>query len=203
MARAGEVGQHPARLTPPDLVLMTALRDCHPGSREAAIRDPCIAVLRTLARTGIYGSRLSRLARSAGMTAGGGHAMSFIVDKIKWIMLVSGALTCTMIYAAIAPQAALQGTFGETLAGPLAEIVVRNWGVLITVDRRDADLRRLPSGEPPARAHGRGGNQACLHRSRARAGQPLPEPAGRHSHCDRCGVGRAVRLLSRGATRKK
>jgi hypothetical protein len=59
--------------------------------------------------------------------------MSFIVARIKWIMLVSGALTCTMIYAAIAPQAALQGTFGETLAGPLAEIVVRNWGVLITV----------------------------------------------------------------------
>ena len=59
--------------------------------------------------------------------------MSFIVAKIKWIMLVSGALTCTMIYAAIAPQAALQGTFGETLQGPLAEIVVRNWGALITV----------------------------------------------------------------------
>ena len=59
--------------------------------------------------------------------------MNFIIDKIKWIMLVSGALTCTMIYAAIAPQAALQGTFGETLQGPLAEIVVRNWGVLITV----------------------------------------------------------------------
>lgn len=48
-------------------------------------------------------------------------------------MLVSGALTCTMIYAAIAPQAALQGTFGETLNGPLAEIVVRNWGILITM----------------------------------------------------------------------
>lgn len=59
--------------------------------------------------------------------------MSFIIGKIKWIMLVSGVLTCTMIYAAIAPQAALQGTFGETLSGPLAEIVVRNWGVLITV----------------------------------------------------------------------
>ena len=59
--------------------------------------------------------------------------MSLIIDRIKWIMLVSGALTCTMIYAAIAPQAALQSTFGETLQGPLAEIVVRNWGVLITV----------------------------------------------------------------------
>lgn len=59
--------------------------------------------------------------------------MSFIVDKFKWVMLISGALTCTMIYAAIAPQGALQGTFGETLQGPLAEIIVRNWGLLITV----------------------------------------------------------------------
>ena len=38
-----------------------------------------------------------------------------------------------MIYAAIAPQAALQSTFGATLEGPLVEIVVRNWGVLITL----------------------------------------------------------------------
>jgi hypothetical protein len=48
-------------------------------------------------------------------------------------MLVSGALTCTMIYAAIAPQAALRSTFGETLEGPVAEIVVRNWGALIAL----------------------------------------------------------------------
>lgn len=57
--------------------------------------------------------------------------MDWIVGAMKWIMLVSGALTCTMLYAAIAPQAALQGTFGATLQGPVAEIVVRNWGVLI------------------------------------------------------------------------
>lgn len=30
-----------------------------------------------------------------------------------------------------APQAALRSTFGESLEGPVAEIVVRNWGVLI------------------------------------------------------------------------
>jgi hypothetical protein len=59
--------------------------------------------------------------------------MSWIVAKIKWIMLVSGALTCTMFYAAIAPQAALRSTFGESLEGPVAEIVVRNWGALITL----------------------------------------------------------------------
>jgi hypothetical protein len=57
--------------------------------------------------------------------------MSWIVANIRWIMLASGALTCTMFYAAVAPQKALRGTFGETLQGPLAEIVVRNWGALI------------------------------------------------------------------------
>ena len=57
--------------------------------------------------------------------------MNWIIINMKWIMLVSGTLTCTMIYAALAPQAALQGTFGDALEGPIAEIVVRNWGVLI------------------------------------------------------------------------
>jgi hypothetical protein len=54
-----------------------------------------------------------------------------ISSNIKWIMLVSGVLTCTMLYAAVAPQAALNTTFGDTLSGPLAEIIIRNWGVLI------------------------------------------------------------------------
>jgi hypothetical protein len=59
--------------------------------------------------------------------------MRWIIRQIKWIMIVAGVLTCTMVYAAIAPQAALLSTFGETLQGPVAEIVVRNWGVLITL----------------------------------------------------------------------
>jgi hypothetical protein len=59
--------------------------------------------------------------------------MSFVAANIKWIMLLSGALTCTMVYAAIAPQAALRSTFGETLEGAAADIVVRNWGALITL----------------------------------------------------------------------
>ena len=57
--------------------------------------------------------------------------MHWIVSGIKWIMLISGGLTCTMLYAAIAPRAALRSTFGDTLEGPVANIVVRNWGVLI------------------------------------------------------------------------
>lgn len=52
---------------------------------------------------------------------------------IKWVMLVSGVLTCTMVYASIAPQAMLQSSFGETLEGPLADVVVRNWGALIVM----------------------------------------------------------------------
>jgi hypothetical protein len=57
--------------------------------------------------------------------------MNWIVTKMKWIMLVAGALTCTMFYATIAPQAALLSNFGATLEGPLAELIVRNWGALI------------------------------------------------------------------------
>ena len=59
--------------------------------------------------------------------------MSWVVKGIKWIMVVAGFLTMTMIYAAIAPEAALQSTFGETLEGPLAGIIVRNWSVLIAL----------------------------------------------------------------------
>ncbi len=59
--------------------------------------------------------------------------MDWIVGNITWIMLVSGALTCTMVYAAVAPKAALRATFGETLEGPLAEIIVRSWGSLIAL----------------------------------------------------------------------
>ena len=57
--------------------------------------------------------------------------MHWIVSSMKWIMLISGVLTCTMLYAAISPRAAIRSTFGDTLEGPVADIVVRNWGVLI------------------------------------------------------------------------
>lgn len=59
--------------------------------------------------------------------------MNWLVANIRWIMLLSGALTCTMVYAAVAPQAALRSTFGESLEGPVAEVVVRNWGALIAM----------------------------------------------------------------------
>ena len=57
--------------------------------------------------------------------------MSAFTKHFKWVMVVAGVLTTTMLYAAIAPDASLTSNFGETLDGPLAEIVVRNWGALI------------------------------------------------------------------------
>jgi hypothetical protein len=59
--------------------------------------------------------------------------MSRLLARVKGLMLVSGILTCTMLLAVVAPQATLRSTFGETLEGPLAEVVVRNWGVLIAL----------------------------------------------------------------------
>lgn len=59
--------------------------------------------------------------------------MFWINRHIKGIMLLSGALTCTMLYAALAPQAALTSQFGSSLQGPVADVVVRSWGVLVAL----------------------------------------------------------------------
>jgi hypothetical protein len=53
--------------------------------------------------------------------------MPWVVANIRWLMILSGVLTTTMVYAAIAPDAALTSNFGEALDGPVADIVVRNW----------------------------------------------------------------------------
>ena len=57
--------------------------------------------------------------------------MRFFLSNFKWIMLVSGLLTCTMFQAFISPQSSLQSNFGQTIDGNLSEIIVRNWGALI------------------------------------------------------------------------
>ena len=57
--------------------------------------------------------------------------MNILRRSIKWVMLISGVLTCTMVYATFAPEASLRSTFGEVIDGALAQIVVRNWGALI------------------------------------------------------------------------
>jgi len=57
--------------------------------------------------------------------------MNAIRRATKWIMLIAGLLTCTMLYTAVEPTAALQANFGESLEGPVAQIVVRSWGFVI------------------------------------------------------------------------
>ena len=57
--------------------------------------------------------------------------MSWIIANIHRFMIVSGILTLSMVYAAIAPVPALRSTFGESIDGPVADVVVRNWGALI------------------------------------------------------------------------
>lgn len=57
--------------------------------------------------------------------------MNLIITNIKWIMIIAGLLTCSMIFAVFAPQAALISMFGEALTQPLAQVVVRSWGFLI------------------------------------------------------------------------
>lgn len=57
--------------------------------------------------------------------------MRFFVSNFKWVMLISGLLTCTMFLALISPQTSLKSNFGVILEEPLAEIIVRNWGALI------------------------------------------------------------------------
>ena len=57
--------------------------------------------------------------------------MSWLESKIKWIMLVGGVITMSTLYAFVAPSAALTSLFGESIEGPVANVVVRNWGFLI------------------------------------------------------------------------
>ena len=59
--------------------------------------------------------------------------MAFIVNNIKWIMLIAGLATCSMILSTLNPELGLANTFGAEMSDPVDQIVVRNWGALITL----------------------------------------------------------------------
>src|SRR5262245_34465577 len=59
--------------------------------------------------------------------------MSWIVGNIARLMIVAGVLTCSMVYALISPEDAVRSTFGETMTGPAADTIIRNWGALIAL----------------------------------------------------------------------
>ncbi len=50
---------------------------------------------------------------------------------VAGVMIASGLLTLTLLYAAFAPAAAVQQMFSESIGGAMEAVVVRNWGVLI------------------------------------------------------------------------
>lgn len=46
-------------------------------------------------------------------------------------MLISGLLTSTMFIGFFSPESSLLSNFGETMQGPVADVIVRNWSALI------------------------------------------------------------------------
>ena len=46
-------------------------------------------------------------------------------------MLIAGLMTCSMIVALFFPQETIESLFGVSLTDPLANLIVRSWGLLI------------------------------------------------------------------------
>src|SRR4029453_17308179 len=91
-----------------------------------------------------------------------GGVMSWIAANIGQLMMVSGILTFTMVYAAIAPNEALRSNFGESLSGPVASVVVRNWGALIAlIGVMLIYGANRPPVRPPVLSVAGGGGGAC------------------------------------------
>ncbi|PHY12477.1 hypothetical protein CSW58_12350 [Caulobacter sp. B11] len=57
--------------------------------------------------------------------------MSWIVEHYQIVLVISGLLTLTMLQFVISPGRAMRSTYGEALEGPLADVIVRGWGLLI------------------------------------------------------------------------
>ncbi len=57
--------------------------------------------------------------------------MGLIADNIFWILIVAGALTSTMLAAAVAPRAMFASMFGTVAEGPLGNLLMRNWAFLV------------------------------------------------------------------------
>ena len=65
-------------------------------------------------------------------------------------MIVSGLLTCSMILTVLSPESGMKQTFGESLEGPLGEMLSRNWakgvflfGVMLICGALAMPVRRM------------------------------------------------------------
>ncbi|MCL1068316.1 hypothetical protein L2735_16190 [Shewanella olleyana] len=57
--------------------------------------------------------------------------MNFIINNIKWVMLLSGGMTATMFYGLFAPQEAIESMFGASFEGVLETLLIRSWSALV------------------------------------------------------------------------
>ncbi len=57
--------------------------------------------------------------------------MSWIDANIFWVLIASGALTCSMLTMALAPRWAVRFTFGEEIASASGLLIARSWGAMI------------------------------------------------------------------------
>jgi hypothetical protein len=58
-------------------------------------------------------------------------SMGVFQVSIKWIMLISGLLTCAAAYVLFVPDASLRSLFGLPMTSPMTLIIVRHWGALV------------------------------------------------------------------------
>ena len=59
--------------------------------------------------------------------------MTWLIDNIHIVLIVSGLLTITMLQFVIAPRRSSISTYGQALEGPLVDLMVRGWGFLIAL----------------------------------------------------------------------
>ena len=59
--------------------------------------------------------------------------MTWVVDNIQAILVVCGLLTVSMLQFTLMPRRAARTFFGETVEGPMADVAVRGWGLLIAL----------------------------------------------------------------------
>ena len=57
--------------------------------------------------------------------------MAWLASNFHIVLMISGLLTLTMLQFVIAPGRSMRSTYGEALEGPLADVIVRGWGLLI------------------------------------------------------------------------
>jgi hypothetical protein len=59
--------------------------------------------------------------------------MNSVVENIQAILVVCGLLTASMLQFTLMPGRAARSVFGETVDGPMADVAVRGWGLLIAL----------------------------------------------------------------------